>query len=64
MNDRTVIFCALVVASAALAGCYESSDVTVHEPGQYKGTVDPLLADASAREEALMKRFELIQTDR
>ena len=37
-----------------LAGCYESTGVTMHEPGEYKGAQDPLhdkLADEAHREE-------------
>lgn len=59
---RTTITLGLV---AALAGCYESTDVTEFEPGVYKGQSDPLLsADASERAETLEERFNTIQTDR
>ena len=27
----------------ALSGCYESTSVTLYEPGEYKGKQDPLL---------------------
>lgn len=47
----------------SLAGCYESTEVTVYEPGQYKGAKDPLLKGAN-RTETLQKRFSMIQTDR
>ena len=30
--------------AAVLTGCYEDPDVTVYEPGVYKGKEDPLLA--------------------
>lgn len=50
---------------AALAGCYESADVTDFEPGVYKGQSDPLLSvDASERAQTLEERFNTIQTDR
>ena len=55
----------LSVVSLGLSGCWESSDVTVHEAGQYKGAKDPLLAQqGAARGEALKKRFQLGQMDR
>ena len=56
---------AAVVLAAGLAGCWDSTEVTVHNPGEYKGEKDPLLAQsASARTDALMKRFQLVQIDR
>jgi hypothetical protein len=65
MNTRGILAVALVIAAAGLSGCYEDADVTVHEPGMYKGSTDPLLSQqASARDEALNKRFQLVQTDR
>lgn len=65
MNSRGILAIALVVAAAGLSGCYEDTDVTIHEPGKYKGAQDPLLSQqASARDEALKKRFQIVQTDR
>lgn len=56
---------AAVVLSAGLAGCWDSTEVTVHNPGEYKGEADPLLAQsASARTDTLTKRFQLVQADR
>ena len=56
---------AAVVLAAGLAGCWDSTEVTVHNPGQYKGEMDPLLAQpAPARTDALTKRFQLVQIDR
>lgn len=51
---------------AALTGCYESPDVTVYEPGVYKGSDDPLLDKITAeqRQEQLVERFRAVQTDR
>lgn len=51
---------------AALGGCYESPDVTVYEPGVYKGSDDPLLDKLAAeqRQEQLIERFNAVQTDR
>ncbi len=54
-----------LTAAVGLTGCWEDANVTVHEPGQYKGQKDPLLSQqASARGEALKKRFQLVQADR
>jgi len=60
---RMLLGAAVVVL---LAGCYESPDVTVFEPGVYKGAKDPLLAQQGVpdRQKALMKRFSQGQTDR
>ena len=45
---------AAVVLAAGLAGCWDSTEVTVHNPGQYKGEMAPLLAKpAPARRRAL-----------
>lgn len=65
MNTKGILAAAVLVATAGLSGCWEDSDVTVHEAGKYKGMKDPLLnQQASARNEALKKRFELVQVDR
>ncbi len=66
MSIKTgAIFALLAAGLIALAGCYETNEVTLHQPGKYKGPKDPLLdQQASSREEALQKRFELVQTDR
>lgn len=60
---RLAVICAPLWA---LAGCYESPDVTVYEPGVYKGTDDPLLDKITSeqRQEQLVERFRLGQTDR
>ncbi|MBX2869168.1 MAG: hypothetical protein KTR18_10860 [Acidiferrobacterales bacterium] len=44
----------LISFSAVLTGCWESSDVTFHEPGKYFGASDSLKTDA----EALQTRLE------
>ncbi len=65
MKSKGILAVALFVSAAGLSGCYEDTDVTVHEPGKYKGDQDPLLSQqASARDEALKKRFQIVQTDR
>lgn len=56
---------AVLGGTALLAGCYDSAEVTIHEPGEYKGTPDPLLKkDAESRASTLEERFNLVQTDR
>lgn len=46
-----------------LTGCsYEPREMTIHEPGVYKGGKDPLLASQHRQE--LIDRFKLVQTDR
>ena len=45
---------AVPLLALGLAGCYESTGVTMHEPAEYKGAQDPLhdkLADEAHREE-------------
>ena len=54
----------LAASALLLAGCYESPEVTLHEPQQYLGEKDPLMGDAAARQEQLRKRFEMVQIDR
>lgn len=58
---------ALVMAGlSALAGCYEDTDVTLHEQGVYKGEADPLLqveAD-NQHQQQLRERFRNVQADR
>lgn len=55
----------IVGVTLLLSACYESSDVTVHEPGEYKGEADSLMqTDAESRAETLEERFNMVQTDR
>ena len=64
INNATLT-AAVVVLAAGLVGCWDSTEVTVHNPGEYKGDPDPLLAQsASARSGTLTKRFQLVQIDR
>ena len=61
-NVKTVFIGVLLLG---LAGCYEAPDVTVHEPGVYKGPEDPLLStDTNKRKEELIARFNQVQRDR
>lgn len=60
---RTVL---LVAGVAVVAGCYRPADVTVYEPGEYKGTDDPLLAKMATEEHkaVLRERLQAVQADR
>ena len=63
MNKLYVVLIGLVFA--VLTGCSEPSNVTVHEPGVYKGAEDPLLsANTEERAGQLSARFNLGQIDR
>lgn len=66
MKRRGALTIAALASAVVLTGCYESTDVTVHEQGKYKGRKDPLLDAKSTaeREEVLQKRFQLVQVDR
>ena len=62
---KKVSLAALAALTIGLAGCYEPTDVTVAEPGVYKGPKDDLLdADAKKRSEELIARFNQVQRDR
>ncbi len=65
MPNRTLAVAVALAATVVLSGCWEDPEVTLHEPGEYKGSRDPLLnQQASARVEQLQKRFQLVQMDR
>ena len=66
MNRRGALTIAAIASVAIMSGCYESTGVTVHKQGEYKGSKDPLLdaKSTAAREEILEKRFQLVQVDR
>ncbi len=58
---RYILMASIVLAG--FVGCsYESRKTTVHEPGVYKGTRDPLLA--LKNQQQLIDRLKLVQTDR
>lgn len=64
MKSISRAFAGFILAIGVVA-CYESPDVTVYEPGVYKGAQDPLLdADVADRAKTLEERFKLVQTDR
>jgi predicted outer membrane protein len=56
----------LALLAVLATGCGRATDVTVYEPGVYKGPTDPLLAlHATAEHKALLQeRFTKGQTDR
>ena len=56
----------LVVLAVLIAGCGSRLDVTVHEPGVYKGPTDPLL-DAHGTDEhkeLLRQRLAKVEAER
>ena len=50
-NITTMII--LLVAALGLTGCWENSEVIMHEPGQYMGASDDLQTDTGALEKRL-----------
>ena len=60
MFRRTTTAVSAVALAAALSGCYEPTEVTVFDPGVYKGADDPLLArmEDPAFRQALDRRFD------
>lgn len=56
----------LVLLGGLLSGCYEDTDVTVQEPGVYKGKRDPLLEkmQTASLQGQLDDRFRSGQMDR
>ena len=67
MKTRALLKVASVALLALLgSACGRSMDVTVYEPGVYKGAKDPLVAVQATPEQkaALQARFTKAQTDR
>lgn len=56
---RVTTMAMALLAMFMLTGCYETTDVVIHEPGVYKGAKDPLLAvEGTPQHEAeLRERF-------
>lgn len=54
----------VIISALFLAGCYEDTDVTLHEAGEYKGKSDEHALSAEEREQKLKERFLAVQTDR
>ena len=53
------------IALVGLAACStEPRQVTMHEPGVYKGDKDESLAKSQQQQQALIDRARLVQTDR
>ena len=62
---RDLLKLAMVVFAVTVAGCYQDSEVIVHEPGVYKGCSDPLLTQsAQDRASTLSDRFAQVQINR
>jgi hypothetical protein len=63
---RAGLCAAVFAAAAALSGCYESGDVSLHSPGVYKGKPDSaaVLSPSADARDALRARFRAGQTDR
>lgn len=57
---------ALALLPMSLTACAERADVTLHEPGVYKGGADPLLAQQQNPQQVqtLQERFAKGQSDR
>jgi hypothetical protein len=56
----------LAILAALAAGCGRGREVTVYEPGVYKGAKDPLVAALASDDQKarLRERFSTGQTDR
>ena len=54
----------IFIALLGLSACNENKDVTLHEPGVYKGKVDKHARTTAERDAILKKRFNMVQTDR
>jgi len=54
----------LITMMFSLTACYEDTDVTLHQAGEYKGKLDSHSQTAEQREAILAKRFGQVQTDR
>lgn len=60
---RILYILATVFVLVGFAACSdESRNFAMHEPGVYKGSKDPLLAEKEHKE--LEARFKMVQTDR
>ena len=58
------IVTACIVLVGLTACSSEPRGVTMHKPGVYKGDKDELLAKSQQRQQVLIDRFKLVQTDR
>ena len=57
-------YCLLIITLLGLTACYEDTDVTLHQPGVYKGKVDTHTQTKEERQAILQKRLSQVQTDR
>ncbi|MEJ2344551.1 MAG: hypothetical protein P8076_03390 [Gammaproteobacteria bacterium] len=66
MKRRVALTVLAAITTAGVAGCYQSPDVSMHEPGVYKGGRDPLqaLEKKPEQQKKLQERFNLVQVDR
>ncbi|MDT8408477.1 MAG: hypothetical protein RQ741_02640 [Wenzhouxiangellaceae bacterium] len=57
---NSMTFACVAALCLGLGGCYESTDVTLYEPGEYKGKSDPLLTKLKSSElqTSLERRFD------
>ena len=62
MTYKRQVWPAIIILVGLLGCSSEPRDVTMHEPGVYKGAKDPLLGQQ--RQQELIDRFKLVQTDR
>lgn len=62
----TITALLLAMGFALMTGCTEGTEVTMYKPGVYKGPKDPLVDKQRdpKQQEALLARFNQIQTDR
>ncbi len=56
--------CSILIIMLALTACYEDADITLHQPGVYKGKIDRHSQTTAQRAEILAKRFKQVQMDR
>jgi hypothetical protein len=64
---RKPVTAVLIMSSGILLqACYQEVNITLHKPGVYKGSNDPLLATLQSQDwqTKLEERFKLSQTDR
>lgn len=56
----------MLVSSLLLTACYDDVGVSLHEQGEYKGVIDPLVntSKTEAHKKRLRERFDMVQTDR
>ncbi|MGI9319135.1 MAG: hypothetical protein ACR2QW_17550 [bacterium] len=51
MIKNTIVSAFLFCSCIALSGCWESDEVTFHEPGKYLGAADNLETDSAVLQE-------------